>query len=145
VEVDEDDPIVGYTTHIIPDDDDEDSEQVQAPEAPDTKEQGVDWNHPPNTPVSFDLDATEGTDAPAIIEDEEDTSVRDNPAAEFLRWHHKLNHMSAAKMQGMARQGLLPKKLAKCQVPTCTSCLYGRATRRPLRTKPRLGHQGGKL
>jgi hypothetical protein len=93
----------------------------------------------------FDLDATEGTDAPAIIEDEEDTVVSDNPAAEFLRWHHKLIHMSAAKMLAMARQGLLPKKLEKCPVPTCTSCLYGRATRRPWRTKPRLGHKGGKL
>jgi hypothetical protein len=145
VEVDEDNPIVGYTTHLIPDDNDEDSEQVQAPEAPDAKEKGVDWSQSPITPVSFDLNATEGTDAPAIIEDEEDTSVRVNPASEFLRWHHKLNHMSAAKMQAMARQGLLPKKLAKCPVPTCTSCLYGRATRRPWRTKPRLGHQGGKL
>ncbi len=105
----------------------------------------MDWSQPPETPVLFDLDTTEGTNASAIIEDEEDTAVRDNPGKEFLRWHHKLNHMSAAKMQAMARQGLLPKKLAKCQVPTCTSCLYGRTTRRPWRTKPRLGHQGGKL
>jgi hypothetical protein len=145
VEVDEDNPIVGYTTHLIPDNKDEDSEHVQAPEAPDAEEQGVDWSQPPKIPVLFDLETTEGADAPAIIKDEEDTAVRDNPAAEFLRWHHKLNHMSAAKMQAMARQGLLPKKLAKCQVPTCTSCSYGRATRRPWRTKPRLGHQGGKL
>jgi hypothetical protein len=141
VEVDEDNPIVGYTTHLIPED--EDSEQVQAPKAPDAKEQGVDWSQPPKTPFSFDPDTTEGTDAPAIIKDEEDTAVRDNPAAEFLRWHHILNHMLAAKMQAMARQGLLPTKLAKCQVPLCTSCLYGKATSRPWRTKPRLGHQGG--
>ena len=87
VEVDEDNPIIGYTTHLILDDDDEDSEQVQAPEAPDAKEQGVDWNQAPKTPVSFDLDATEGTDAPAIIEDKEDTVVRDNPAAELVEPH----------------------------------------------------------
>ena len=105
----------------------------------------MDWSQVPKTPVSFDLDTTEGTDAPAIIEDGEDTAVRDNPSAEFLCWYHKLNHMLAAKMQAMARQGLLPKKLAKYQLLTCTSCLYGRATRRPWRTKPRLGHQGGKL
>ncbi|KAI2501363.1 hypothetical protein MHU86_13099 [Fragilaria crotonensis] len=102
-------------------------------------------SHPPNTPVSFDLDATDRTDLPVVIDDEEDTAVHENPAAEFLRWHHKLNHMSAAKMQSMAKRGLLPKKLAKCQVPTCTSCLYGKATRRPWRTKPKGGQQGGKL
>ncbi len=45
----------------------------------------------------------------------------------------------------MERQGWLPKKMAKCQVPTCTSCLYGRAIRRPWRTKARLENQGGKL
>ncbi|KAI2493485.1 hypothetical protein MHU86_21066 [Fragilaria crotonensis] len=105
----------------------------------------VDWSQPPNTPVSFDLDATDRTDLPVVIEDEEDTAVHENPAAEFLRWHHKSNHMSAAKMQSMAKRGLLPKKLAKCQVPTCTSCLYGKATRRPWRTKPKGGQQGGKL
>jgi hypothetical protein len=53
--------------------------------------------------------------------------------------------MSAAKMQSMAKRGLLPKKLAKCQIPTCTSCLYGKTTRRPWRTKPKVGQQGGKL
>ncbi|KAI2501071.1 hypothetical protein MHU86_13425 [Fragilaria crotonensis] len=47
------------------------------------------------------------------------------------------------KTHGQAR--LLSKKLAKCQVPTCTSCLYGKATRRPWRTKPKGGQQGGKL
>jgi len=146
VEQDEDDPIISMVTHLIPDDENEDFEgQAPQPEAPDALQQGVDWSQPPNTPVSFDLDATDRTDLPVIIEEEEDTAVHENPAAEFLRWHHKLNHMSAAKMQSMAKRGLIPKKLAKCQVPTCTSCLYGKATRRPWRTKPKGGQQGGKL
>lgn len=105
----------------------------------------MDWSQSPNLLVSFDLDTTECNNTPAIIGGEEDSAARDNPAAEFLQWHHKLNHMSAAKMQAMARQGLHPKKLAKCQIPTCTSCLYGRGARRPWRIKPRLGQQGGKL
>ena len=146
VEQDEDDPIIYMETHLIPDDENEDfEEQVHQPEAPDAPQQGVDWSQPPNTPVSFDLDAKNHPDLPAIIEDEEDTAFQEKPAAEFLRWHHKLNHMSGAKMQSMAKCGLLPKKLAKCQIPTCTSCLYGKATRRPWRTKPKLGQQGGKL
>jgi hypothetical protein len=146
VEMDEDDPIISMVTHLIPDDENEDFEgQAPQPEAPDAPQQGVDWSQPPKTPVSFDLDATDRTDLPDIVEDEEDTAIHENPAAEFLRWHHKLNHMSAAKMQSMAKRGLLPKKLAKCQIPTCTSCLYGKATRRPWRTKPKVGQQGGKL
>lgn len=146
VELDEDDPIISMETHLIPDHEDEDCDgPVHQPEAPDTSSQGVDWSQSPNTPVSFDLDANNRPDLPAIIEDEEDTAFQEKPAAEFLRWHHKLNHMSGAKMQSMAKRGLLPTKLAKCQIPACTSCLYGKATRRPWRTKPKLGHQGGKL
>ncbi|KAI2507331.1 hypothetical protein MHU86_7051 [Fragilaria crotonensis] len=146
VELDDDDPIINMETHLIPDDENEDChEPLHQPEAPDTSSQGVDWSQPPNTPVSFDLDAKNRPDLPALIEDEEDTAFQEKPAAEFLRWHHKLNHMSGAKMQSMAKCGLLPKKLAKCQIPACTSCLYGKATRRPWRTKPKLGQQGGKL
>ena len=99
----------------------------------------------PQTPVSFDLDAKNHSDLPAIIEDEEDTAFHEKAAAEFLCWHHKLNRMSGAKMQSMAKCGLLPKKLAKCQIPTCSSSLYGKATRRPWRTKLKLGQQGGKV
>jgi hypothetical protein len=58
----------------------------------------VDLSQPPNTPVSFDLDATDGTNLPVINEDEEDTDIHEDPTAEFLCWHHKLNHMLPAKM-----------------------------------------------
>ncbi len=146
VEMDEDDPIITMVTHLIPDDKNEDFDrQAPQPEAPDAPQQGVDWSQPPNTPVSFDLDATDRTNLPVIIKDKEDTAVCQNPAAEFLCWHHMLNHMSAAKMQSMAKRGLLLKTLAKSQIPSCTSCLYEKATRKPWRTKPKVGQQGGKL
>jgi hypothetical protein len=83
VDVDEDDPIINMETHLIPDDEDCDG-HVHQPEAPDTSSQGVDWNQTPNTPVSFDLDATNRSDLPVIIEDEEDTAFQEKPAAEFL-------------------------------------------------------------
>ena len=56
-------------------------------------------------------------------------------SAEFLRWHHRLGHISPKRIQLMAQQGTLPKRLATCQVPLCTSCLFGKATRRPWRGK----------
>jgi hypothetical protein len=35
----------------------------------------------------------------------------------------------------MAKQRLLPARLAKCTIPLCSGCTYGKMTRRPWRTK----------
>ena len=67
--------------------------------------------------------------------DEEDTIVPQKVEAEFLRWHHRLGHASPKKIQALARMRILPGRLASCQVPICTGCMYGKATRRPWRTK----------
>jgi GAG-pre-integrase domain len=56
-------------------------------------------------------------------------------SAEFLCWHHQLGHVSLKKIRLMAKQGILPQKLADCKVPLCTSCLFGKVTRRPWRSK----------
>ncbi len=96
----------------------------------------------------FNLDGPEGTETvrtPTIIEDEEDSPKLESVAAEFLKKHHCLNHLSMAKMQVMAKQGILPKRWVKCDIPICTSCLYGKATRRPWRTKPKKDSQESKL
>ena len=80
----------------------------------------------------FTLDGP-GVDAPTVIPDEEDSYA--STSAEFLRIHHCLGHVSPTKIQVMAKQGLLPVRLATCDVPMCTACLYGKATRRPWRGK----------
>ena len=93
--------------------------------------------------TSFDLDGptadqttkSHNIEPPHIIEDEEDRQV-DNVSAEFLKYHHKFNHCSPKHMQLLARSGVIPRRLAKCPVPVCSACLYGKATRRPWRTKP---------
>jgi hypothetical protein len=56
--------------------------------------------------------------------------------AEFLHYHYKYGHISPKRIQAMARLGHLPARLATCPIPICTACLYGKATRRPWRTKP---------
>jgi len=88
------------------------------------------------TPLTteFDLQGPEEDGLPTIIIDEEDGRPQDVPA-DFLRWHQKLGHASPRKMQHMARLGLIPKRFKKCQMPVCTSCMYGKATKRPWRTK----------
>jgi hypothetical protein len=96
----------------------------------------------------FELDGPKGTDTvqtPTIKEDKEDSPNLKTVAAEFLKKHHCLNHLSMAKMQVMARLGLLPKRWAKCDTTICTSCLYGKATRRPWRTKPMKDSHESKL
>jgi hypothetical protein len=49
----------------------------------------------------------------------------------LLRWHSRLSHLHFAKIQELARHGRLPKKLATCDIPICTSCQYGKAHQRP--------------
>ena len=86
-------------------------------------------------PLTTDFNLQGGkAQTPAVIEDEEDVRPQDT-SAEFLKWHHRLGHISPRKIQAMAKQGLLPRKLVDCRVPMCTACLYGKATRRPWRTK----------
>jgi hypothetical protein len=87
--------------------------------------------------TSFDLDgpAYNNSSLPHIIEDEEERATT-NVSAEFLRFHQKFNHCSPRRMQLLARSGVIPRRLATCPVPVCSACLYGKATRRPWRTKP---------
>jgi hypothetical protein len=58
---------------------------------------------------------------PSIIEDKEDIIHQD-----------KLGHRSPKKIKIMAQIGILPKQLANCQIPSCTTCLFGKATKKAL-------------
>lgn len=72
-----------------------------------------------------------------VVDDEEDRQTT-NHAAEFLQWHHRLGHISPKKIRLMAKEGILPKHLSRCNIPICSSCMFGKMTRRPWRTK---GHK----
>ena len=96
------------------------------------------------TTIDFNLDGpkpspSEGEGTPAatsirnVILDEEGRQPSD--LAELLMAHHQYAHISMRKLQEMAKQGVLPKCLAKCRIPTCSACLYSKATKRPWRGK----------
>ena len=53
---------------------------------------------------------------------------------ELLAIHHKLGHLSFARIKKLASLGRVPKKLLNCREPRCAECLYGKQTRRPWRT-----------
>jgi hypothetical protein len=88
------------------------------------------------TPVTtmFNLDGPTNGPKPVVIEEEEDKQPT-TATQELLRYHHRFGHVSFAKLQNMAKQNILPRHLADCQVPTCTACLYAKATRRRWRSK----------
>ena len=71
-------------------------------------------------------------DNTSILVDEEDRQAS-TPEAELLIAHYRFQHISFSKLQEMARQGILPRKLAHCKIPSCSACLYGKATKRAWR------------
>jgi hypothetical protein len=80
------------------------------------------------------LDGTKAISSPESLE-----ASSGSAEDELLRWHYRLSHVSMTRLQRMAKEGYLPKKLATCRMPLCQACIYGKLTRRPWRTK------GGKL
>jgi hypothetical protein len=68
--------------------------------------------------TSFDLDGPTDIPTPTIIEDQEDCQPS-NLSAQLLRHHQQFGHVSFKKLQEMAKQGMIPKRLAKCPVPAC--------------------------
>ena len=84
--------------------------------------------------TTLDLPAVIGNDDTSIIVDEEDRQ-ESTPEAELLMAHHRFQHISFSKLQEMARQGIHPQRLAHCKIPSCSTCLYGKATKRAWRSK----------
>ena len=144
--------LVAFPNHVISDDEEQNSEQGtqrgQSKE-PDSDDTVIRGSREVYQVTDFNLNGPQTTELPSqlptIIEDEEDSPRLENAIADFLAKHHQLNHLSMIKMQAMAKQGLLPKRWAKSKVPVCTSCLYGKATRRPWRTKPKKGQDRAQL
>jgi len=90
----------------------------------------------PKEDLAFNLQGPlqQEEDAREVDIDEEDHI--DEPAlAKMLREHHQLTHLPFSRMRAMSRAGLLPSTFQTCQEPVCSSCLYGKAMRRPWRTK----------
>ena len=155
-----DDDIIALPTGLISDDEGDDD---IAPESPTTEPATSPWRAPPSTtpetnstpqPTTIDFNlngptmtVSEGEDMREnsserptsmvnVILDEEDRQPSD--LAELLKLHHQYGHISFQKLQEMAKQGIVPKKLGKCRVPTCSACMFAKMTRRPWRGKPTL-------
>ena len=53
----------------------------------------------------------------------------------LLTIHERLGHISFAKLKLMARCGIIPRELANVTAPCCPGCAYGKAHRKPTRSK----------
>ena len=91
-------------------------------------------------PITFDSppNATRHIIPP---DDEEEVESYKSPRQLYQAWHHRLNHLSHSRMKLMIEEGLLPAVLKDVVPPKCHSCLLGRATRRPWRTKGKVKPQ----
>jgi hypothetical protein len=121
---DDDSEPISFNANLVTDDTDDEVEQ-QEPE----------WIEPEfaqqrDSPLTtdFDLNGLDTSEAPNVFQDEEDVISQD-ASAEFLRWHHRVGHIPPKKIRALV--GILPRRLLDCKIPLCTSCLYGKATRRP--------------
>ena len=74
----------------------------------------------------------------------EEVTVSSKDQLELLRIHNKLGHVSFKLLKNMAKQGLIPAMLANIDPPKCPSCIYGKQTKRPWRTKAKPTPIGGR-
>ena len=88
--------------------------------------------------INFNIVPSDQVTSEYCVRTKDDTEkISDNTSAELLRVHHQFNHIGFKKLQLMAKSGILPGRLARCQIPVCSACMYGKATRRPWRDKPK--------
>jgi hypothetical protein len=128
-------------TSVASKDTDDETDVAPVPPSPSTDKSDLKAKA---TPVEFNLNggpttsASEGrkrasTSTINVITDKEDRHPSD--LAELLMLHHQFGHISMRKMQEMAKQGMIPRRLATCRIPTCSACLYSKANKRPWRGK----------
>ena len=59
-----------------------------------------------------------------------------NTPNQLLKIHQRFGHISFAKLQIMAKKGIIPSKYASCDIPICQACAYAKMIKRLWRNKP---------
>jgi hypothetical protein len=138
------DPIICLPAQMVSDDEQSD-DKVKEDKTSATRERRTSNEEKESewpTTVNFDLNGSTQKSRPTVVEDEEDVQPT-NLAAEMLWLHHKFGHIYFARLQEMAKLGIIPKRLARYPILTCSACcLYAKAIRRKWRDK--IVHNSGK-
>ena len=124
-----------FTTHVIPDEEDDESFQPKDPAKPATQDEteqikALDevMTEAPKTSL-VDM----GPVTHVIPDDQEPTSL--DPHDELLRWQYCLGHIPFDRIKLVMSAGQLPKRLLSCKKPFCSACQYGKMTKRQWRVK----------
>ena len=127
-----------FTTHIILDDEDDESFQPKDPvEPPQATEDNTDELLKPKDDAPIIMPQATVIDMGPIthvIPDDPEPKTLD-PQDELLRWHYRLGHLPFDRVKQLANKGQLPKRLLTCPTPFCAACQYGKMTKRPWRVK----------
>jgi hypothetical protein len=136
------DEVDGTASMLPRSDRDEANAPMKLPWHSASKEQRDQKGEKPSTAdVTFDLNGPTATNSkgeatPNVVTDEENRQP-ESDMGQLLLLHHRYGHISMRKLQEMAKQGMLPKRLSNCRIPTCSACLYANATKQPWRGKTR--------
>ena len=124
-----------FTTHIIPDEEDDESFQPKDPVKTDTQEETEQVKPQDEVMTEVPKASLEdlGPVTHVIQDDQEPTSL--DPHDELLRWHYRLGHLSFDRIKQLASTGQLPKRLLSFKKPFCAACQYGKMAKRPWRVK----------
>lgn len=129
--------LCGMPATYISDDEDNDDE----PNAPPSEEPIITTSPQPQevAPPRSESEGvtTDFTADPHVIPqdpNEENKPLLKSDQALLMKYHEQLAHCSFVHLQELAKQGIIPKKLAKVPPPKCPSCLYGKAHKKPWRT-----------
>ena len=124
-----------FTTHVIPEEEDDESFQPKDPVEPATQDETE--QPKPVEEVMTEAPKTSLVDmgpvAHIIPDDKEPTAL--DPHDELLRRHYCLGHLPFDHIKQLASAGQLPKRLLACKKPFCSACQYGKMTKRPWRVK----------
>ena len=109
-----------FMTHIIPDDEDDESFQPKDPvEQPQQTEGSKDEPLTTNDDMAMTTPQTTVIDMGPIThvipEDPEPKSM--DPQDELVRWHYCLGHLPFDCIKQLANKGQLPKRLLTCHTP----------------------------
>ena len=124
-----------FTTHIIPDEEDDISFQPKDPIEPATLDETdqVKTMDEVMTKVPKTTIVDMGPVTLVIPDDWEPTSL--DPHDELLRWHYHLGQLPFDCTRQLASKDQLTKRLLSCKKPFCSACQYGKMTKRHWRVK----------
>ena len=124
-----------FTTHVIPEEEDDESFQPKDPVEPPPQDE-MDQPKPEEEVMTGAPETSLVDMGPVthIIPDDKEPTALD-PHDELLRWHYRLGHLPFDRIKQLASAGQLPKRLLLCKKPFCSACQYGKMTKRPWRVK----------